>query len=55
MLKNTESYNLFHIIFPPNRSYNLFHIIFSPTLQSFLWQLYDIVVRFDKIKFKIQN
>jgi len=36
-----------------HRSYNLIHIIFSPIFRSFLWQLYDIVVDFDKIKFEI--
>jgi len=29
-----------------HRGYNLIHIIFPPILRSFLWQLYDIVIRF---------
>jgi len=38
-----------------HRSYNLFHIIFQPLLRSFLWQLYDIVVRLIKLNSKLRR
>jgi len=50
MLKNTKDTVFFPIILKlyvkEHRNYNLFHIIFPPILQSFLWQLYDKVVRY---------
>jgi len=66
MLRNTEDQRR-RLYVKKDRSYNLFHNIFPPILQSFiwqlydivvrsfLWQLYDIVVRVDKIKFETQN
>jgi len=43
--KKHRSYNLFHVIFLPSFIWQLYDIV----VRSFLWQLYDIVVRVDKI------
>jgi len=44
--KNTKNGIPNSVYVRKHRSYNLFQIIFPPIFRSFLWQIYDIVVRF---------